>query len=300
MSVCARTPREDAASSGDVSSELESVPSLQSGAWARLDLPDAAAADLSSEFPSACSEVVPLTLLDVAAHSTLASTLSTATTCVANGCFGAPPPRSGPLLVINGETPDEDLALAACDGDPRAAMAIWRRYAVQVRSKLLRWIGAHDLDDHVQEVFSRLFEQLPRLRQPSALRSFLIGITLRVACTELRRRRRWRLRLTATGELPDLAEHRADDGTGRQALSRFEAILEKLAPRTRRVFVLRYVEKLELVDVAAAMEISLATAKRHLARASTRVFAMAEREPALVDYMREIRPRAASAGDALS
>jgi len=116
-----------------------------------------------------------------------------------------------------------------------------------------------------------------------------------VACTELRRRRRWRLRLTATGELPDLAAPGTDDGTCREALSRFEAILAKLAPRTRRVFVLRYVEKLELVDVAAAMEISLATAKRHLSRASMRVFAMAEREPALVDYVRDFRSGARGA-----
>ena len=56
---------------------------------------------------------------------------------------------------------------------------------------------------------------------------------------------------------------------------------------------MRHVEKLELVDVAAAMDISLATAKRHLARASVRVFAMAEREPALVDYLQEMKPRAA-------
>lgn len=201
-------------------------------------------------------------------------------------------------LVLNSETLDEDLARAACAGNPRAAIAIWRRYGVQVRSKLLRWIGAHDLDDHVQEVFSRLFEQLPRLRQPSALRSFLIGITLRVACTELRRRRRWRLRLTATGELPDIAEHGVDDGPARQALSRFESILGRLAPRTRRVFVLRHVEKLELVDVAAAMDISLATAKRHLARASLRVFAMVEREPALVDYLRDSKARPAKVASA--
>ncbi len=197
--------------------------------------------------------------------------------------------------MIRPDTSDEGLVHAARAGDPRAPIAIWRRYGVQVRSKLLRWIGPHDLDDHVQEVFSRLFEQLPRLRQPNALRSFLIGITLRVACTELRRRRRWRLRLTATGELPELVEHAADDGTGRQALSRFEAILGKLAPRTRRVFILRHVEKLELVDVAAAMDISLATAKRHLARASMRVFAMVEREPALTDYLRD-RPRTIDAG----
>jgi RNA polymerase sigma-70 factor (ECF subfamily) len=256
MSACATTPRELLACSEEPT-----------------------ALDLSDPSPSRCpDEAVPLALLD-------------AIRPLANARF-EPPPPSTTRLVVNRETPDEGLALAACQGDPRAAIAIWRRYGVQVRSKLIRWVGPHDLDDHVQEVFSRLFEQLPRLRQHSALRSFLIGITLRVACTELRRRRRWRLRLTATGELPDLAEQGADDGTGRQALSRFEAILAKLAPRTRRVFVLRYVEKLELVDVAAAMDISLATAKRHLARASSRVFAMAEREPALVEYVRDLRLRA--------
>jgi RNA polymerase sigma-70 factor (ECF subfamily) len=207
----------------------------------------------------------------------------------ATGVRESQPLSSTTHLAPNGENLDEELARAACAGNPRAAIAIWRRYGVQVRSKLLRWIGAHDLDDHVQEVFSRLFEQLPRLRQPSALRSFLIGITLRVACTELRRRRRWRLRLTATGELPDIVEHGFDGGPAREALSRFETILGRLAPRTRRVFVLRHVEKLELVDVAAAMDISLATAKRHLARASLRVFAMAEREPALVDYLRDMK-----------
>jgi RNA polymerase sigma-70 factor, ECF subfamily len=266
MSVCASTPREPLASSTE--------PTL-------LDVSDPPPGPCS-EYPASSSEGVALALFD-AIRNPLAAPQSAGFQPL------APPSRTH--LVINGSSSDEELVVAGCEGDPRAAIAIWRRYGVQVRSKLLRWIGAHDLDDHVQEVFSRLFEQLPRLRQHSALRSFLIGITLRVACTELRRRRRWRLRLTATGELPDFAEQGADDGTGRQALSRFEAILAKLAPRTRRVFVLRHVEKLELVDVAAAMDISLATAKRHLARASTRVFAMAEREPALVDYVRELKPQ---------
>ncbi|HEY4014378.1 MAG TPA: RNA polymerase sigma factor [Polyangiaceae bacterium] len=228
-------------------------------------------------------ELVPFGLLCNGANGQLPSHVSE--NLLGDSAFPAPP-ESGTGLPVSSDSSDEELVLAACHGDPRSPIAIWRRYGMQVRSKLLRWIGPHDLDDHVQEVFSRLFEQLPRLRQPSALRSFLIGITLRVACTELRRRRRWRLRLTATGELPELVEQTADDGTGRQALSRFEAILEKLAPKTRRVFVLRHVEKLELVDVAAAMDISLATAKRHLARASMRVFAMVEREPALSDYLK--------------
>jgi RNA polymerase sigma-70 factor (ECF subfamily) len=194
-------------------------------------------------------------------------------------------PSSYAARVITTDSPDDVLALAACAGDPRAPAIISKRYGARVRSKLHHWIGPQDIDDHVQDVFLRLFEQLPRMRDPSALRGFLVGITLRIACTELRRRRRSRLRLTATGELPEPRVTLDDKGPAREALWRFESILDKLAPNSRRVFVLRYVDKLELTEVAAQMHISVATAKRHLARAAATVSAMVKREPALADYM---------------
>jgi RNA polymerase sigma-70 factor (ECF subfamily) len=193
-------------------------------------------------------------------------------------------PRPG-LFVVSASSPDDVLALAACAGDPRAPAIISKRYGGRVRSKLHHWIGPQDIDDHVQDVFLRLFEQLPRMRDPGALRGFLVGITLRIACTELRRRRRSRMRLTATGELPEPRVTLDDKGPAREALWRFESILDKLAPSSRRVFVLRFVEKLELTEVAARMRISVATAKRHLARAAATVSAMVKREPALAEYM---------------
>jgi RNA polymerase sigma-70 factor (ECF subfamily) len=200
----------------------------------------------------------------------------------------APPPSQTVVRLrparVDEHTPDDLLAAAACAGDRRAPTIIWKRYSGQVRSKLRQWIGPRDLDDHVQDVFSRLLEQLPRMRQANALRGFLMGITLRVACTELRRRRRCRLQLTTTGEVPEPRGGGGDPAPAREALWRFDAILQRLGPHARRIFVLRYVEKLELVDVANAMDISLATAKRHLARTSARVSAMVVREPALADY----------------
>jgi RNA polymerase sigma-70 factor (ECF subfamily) len=182
---------------------------------------------------------------------------------------------------------DAKLVRAARSGDPRAHVAIWRKYVALVRSKIGRLAGAHDVDDHTQEVFLRLFERLPELREPSALRSFLIGIALRVVGTELRRRRcRHWLVLTSTGELPEVPRPWEDDGSdGREMIARFLAIMDRLSPHSARVFELRFVEEKELVEVAAAMDISLATAKRHLARASARVFAMAERDPALAGFV---------------
>jgi RNA polymerase sigma-70 factor, ECF subfamily len=187
-----------------------------------------------------------------------------------------------------GGADDAALVRAAWAGDRRAHVAIWRKYTALVRSKIGRSIGLQDLEDHVQEVFLRLFEYLSQLRDPSALRSFIIGITLRVAGTELRRRRcRWWLTLTPTGDLPDPQPRPwADDGSDmREVLGGLLRVLGNLSPYSSRVFELRYVEEKELADVAKTMNISLATAKRHLARASARVFAMAEREPALAGFL---------------
>jgi len=215
---------------------------------------------------------------------------------------GAPPPSGVWASPSNRDGGAEDAALvrAAWAGDRRAHVAIWRKYTVLVRSKIGRSIGGQDVEDHVQEVFLRLFEYLSQLRDPTALRSFIIGITLRVAGTELRRRRcRWWLSLTPTGELPD-PHPWADDGSDmREVLGRLLAVLGKLTPHSSRVFELRYIEEKELADVAKTMNISLATAKRHLARASARVFAMAEREPALAGFLQAGRKRGATA-EALS
>ncbi len=189
---------------------------------------------------------------------------------------------------VTGESSDADLVVAARAGDPYAAALIWRRYAGHIRTRVRRWIGLQDVEDIVQEVFSRLFEHLTRLREAGALRGFLIGIALRVARTELRCRRRLLVKLTPTGDLPDLGDNFGDPGPDREALWRFEAILGALRAPSRRVFLLRYVDKLELLEVAAAMEISLPTVKRHLARAVGHVAARLESEPALTNYVERL------------
>ena len=197
-----------------------------------------------------------------------------------------PPPESE--VQIRSLTPKgrEDAALvrAVLAGDESAFRRIWNKYVALVRSKLGH--VRRDIDDCVQEVFVRLHARLPYLRDHSALSSFIIGIALRVAGTELRRRKSasWIL-LTPTGDLPEPMNPPQEDATAREALARFQVILGKLGPRARRVFELRFIEHKELVDVARAMNVSLATAKRHLARVTSCVHVMAQNDPLLVDYM---------------
>src|SRR5262245_14128046 len=106
-----------------------------------------------------------------------------------------------------GATLDDDSALVAaakaCIRD--APARIWQKHAPEVRRILQRRLGrSTELEDALQDVFLRLFRDLDSLRKPKALRSFIIGITLHVATSELRKRRarRWLL-LSEDGKLPE-------------------------------------------------------------------------------------------------
>ncbi|MCC6527808.1 MAG: sigma-70 family RNA polymerase sigma factor [Polyangiaceae bacterium] len=184
---------------------------------------------------------------------------------------------------------DAALARAAAARHPAAARVIWERFAGLVRGLMRRIMGpAGDVDDLVQETFLQFFSHVHRLRDPSRLSSFVVGIAMRVARSELRRRRvrRW-LHLTDTGVAPDSAAPGPTDHAARQALERLYAVLDRVDDRARLAFVLRHVEGLELVEVAEALGCSLATAKRRLGRCDRRVLAMARSEAALRPYLGE-------------
>jgi hypothetical protein len=110
------------------------------------------------------------------------------------------------------------------------------------------------------------------------------GITLRVAASELRSRRiRGWLRLTPDGVIDDRAAPHVDADA--RSGQRLYAILDRLDTQSRLAFVLHQVEGMELLEVASALGVSLATVKRRLARVSARVWAMAQGDRMLVDYL---------------
>lgn len=173
------------------------------------------------------------------------------------------------------------LARALVAKNPAAARALWDRYALLVRRLLQRSLLDDGVDDVVQEAFLRVYRRVGRLREPDKLKSFVVGVTMRVAREELRRRRvrRW-LRLTPTGEVPERANPPADHAAA-EALARLDELLGRLDDETRLVFVLRFVEDVATTDIAETLGCSLATAKRRVKRAREKVGVMAERDPLL-------------------
>jgi RNA polymerase sigma-70 factor, ECF subfamily len=172
---------------------------------------------------------------------------------------------------------DLELARALIDGTANAAEAAWERYSPLVHRIVSRAIGPDaEVEDVTQEIFYRLFSRIRTLRKPEALRSFVISFAIRIVKWELRRRRarRW-LTLSETGDVPD-EQLMVMDAENRYALRRLYGMLDRLSTRERLVLVLRHVEGMTLEEIAAAMELSLATVKRGLRRASARVSQMVD------------------------
>jgi RNA polymerase sigma-70 factor (ECF subfamily) len=167
---------------------------------------------------------------------------------------------------------DIELARALMEGSNQAAELAWERYSPLVHRIVSRAIGPDaEVEDVTQEIFYRLFSRIGTLRKPEALRSFVISFAIRIVKLELRRRRarRW-LTLSETGDVPD-EQLLVMDAESRYALRRLYALLDRLSTRERLVLVLRHVEGMTLEEIAEAMELSLATVKRALRRASMRV-----------------------------
>ncbi|MBK3577158.1 sigma-70 family RNA polymerase sigma factor [Streptomyces sp. MBT65] len=80
-------------------------------------------------------------------------------------------PRSGP---------DAGVVTAACAGDRQALDHLLRQCLPLVYNIVGRALNGHaDVDDVVQETLLRMVRGLPKLRDPSAFRSWLVAITIR-------------------------------------------------------------------------------------------------------------------------
>jgi RNA polymerase sigma-70 factor (ECF subfamily) len=181
---------------------------------------------------------------------------------------------------------DATLARAAGSGDPRAISVLWDRLSPLVRRMLRRTLGPHaQVDDLLQQVFLRALGQLSGSGiDTTQLRPLVVGAAVRVLSAELRRHRVRRLfRMRSPWHAAEAA-YPASDATTRSALSSLYRILDELDADARLAFTLKHFEGLQVSELASAMDASPQSAKRHLARANSRVLAAVRNDGALSSY----------------
>jgi len=180
---------------------------------------------------------------------------------------------------------DAELVHAIRADDQAAPAELWRRCAPAVGRVLAKALGPGlDIEDLTQEVFLRAFVRLPSLRDPSALRAFVLAVAMNVLKWELRRR--WvgrKVRLSVTGTLPDI-ESTSVDSEARHALRRCYRILDSLPTNERMAFVLRYMEGMTIEEVSSALSVSISTAKRWVNRGAAKIAEQVAGDPDLRSY----------------
>lgn len=159
---------------------------------------------------------------------------------------------------------DEELVHEFCHGDRELAAAQFvRRYQRFVYSVAYRYLGRHeDAQDAAQEVFLKAFANLHRFQHRSSLRTWLYRITVRVALSMLRQRKRtgW---IPWQEAFPEEEEPQAATPTPAQLHEQqefehyFHRLLQSLPEKQRETFVLRYIEGLSYEEISRMLGTSV-------------------------------------------
>ena len=117
------------------------------------------------------------------------------------------------------------------------------------------------VEDVLQDVFLKLFQELELLREPQAFRAWVYRITTRTAFRYLKRQKRW----DAYERDPAILDSLAAPEAPRQweVDASFLNMLRAVSPASRAV-LLHYQQDLSVPHVAAVLDIPLGTAKSRL------------------------------------
>lgn len=171
-------------------------------------------------------------------------------------------------------------------GHPGAPAALYDRYADYVHAMLLRIMGCDpELGDLLQEVFLQALRSADSVRDAGRLKPWLGSVAVHVARGTIRKRsrKRW-LSFRQPESLPAREAPVADEET-REVLRLTFDVLGRMPADERIAFSLRFVEQMELTEVAEACNVSLATAKRRIAKAERRFLALAKLRQPLAEWL---------------
>lgn len=148
-----------------------------------------------------------------------------------------------------------------------------------------------DAEDLTQDVFVRAFRSISRLREPQRFRSWLYTIAVN-RVNDYLRKKRVRSIFKSADEGPEVQPQADDHRENPEALEQVlkedfwrqvGRIAKKLSKMEREVFMLRFMDDLNIAEIAQILKKSESTVKTHLYRA----LAKFKKEKGLRQFLQE-------------
>jgi RNA polymerase sigma-70 factor (ECF subfamily) len=175
---------------------------------------------------------------------------------------------------IGTDLADEELVRRVRAGDGWAREALFRKHVDVMFRTSLRLLGQRaDAEDVVQDSFCEAFRDIAGLREPGALRVWLLRIAVHRCHKLFRRRKLLRVLGLARGPEETLTELALPESGSETRLELLcvDRALGRVSASARMAWLLRYVEGHSLLEVAELVGCSLATVKRRITEAARAV-----------------------------
>lgn len=166
-----------------------------------------------------------------------------------------------------GDAPDGILASRAADGDVDAFEVLVNRHGALMRVYATKVLGSDaDADDVLQDVFIQAWDQLDRLTDPDAVRSWLMRMVSNRSIERIRRRKDhlnvddWDAPSVARDSPERIVEVRLQ-------MSALARAVDNLPEMQRQCWVLREVGGVAYSEIAEQLDVPISTVRGQLARA---------------------------------
>jgi RNA polymerase sigma-70 factor (ECF subfamily) len=166
------------------------------------------------------------------------------------------------------ERTDEQVVRDVLAGDRDAFRLLVRRYGDTLHGHALRMTGSPDeAADLVQRALVKGYRKLGSCREPARVGAWLFRILANMCKDHVRGRHRKDVPLgKVEGVLPSAADPGANVD-GAEVRDRIWGALDALTPEQKEAFVLKHVEGRSYEEIAAVMDLSVASLKMRVYRA---------------------------------
>jgi RNA polymerase sigma-70 factor (ECF subfamily) len=166
------------------------------------------------------------------------------------------------------ERTDAQVVRDVLSGDRDAYRLLVRRYGDVLHGHALRMTNSPDeAADLVQRAFVKGFKRLSSCREPERVGAWLFRILANICKDHVRSPRRSDVSVAVLAGSLRSGSDPESDAEGTEIRERVWGALEALTPEQREAFVLKHVEGRTYEEIAAVMDLSVASLKMRVHRA---------------------------------